>query len=50
MRPIRYLIALLVVTVYYGLKVIIAGYLRVPNRQGGVYDQAGRRWARGRGV
>ena len=47
MRPIRYLIALLVVTVYYGLKVIIAGYLRVPNRQGGVYDQAGRRWARG---
>lgn len=47
MRQIRYLIVLFVLTVYYGMKCIIAAYLRVPNRVGGVYDQAGRRWARG---
>ncbi|MBE0593387.1 MAG: 1-acyl-sn-glycerol-3-phosphate acyltransferase, partial [Gemmatimonadales bacterium] len=31
----------------HGLKAIIPGYLRVPYRPGGVYDQAGRGWARG---
>ncbi len=46
-RPIAYLGALLVLTVYHGLRTIIAGLLRVPFRPGGVYDQAGRRWARG---
>ena len=47
MRPIRYLVVLFVLTVYYGLKVIVAGVLRMPNRPGGLYDEAGRRWARG---
>lgn len=42
---VRYLVALLVVTVYYGVKCIIAGYLGVPNEVDGIYDQAGRRWA-----
>jgi 1-acyl-sn-glycerol-3-phosphate acyltransferase len=46
-HPIRYLVVLVVVTVYYGLKVIIAGFLRLPNRPGGLYDEAGRRWSRG---
>lgn len=46
-RPIVYLGALIVLTVYHGLKAIIPGYLRVPYRPGGVYDQAGRGWAQG---
>jgi len=46
-RPIWYLVVLVVLTVYYGLKVIIAGFLRVPNRPGGLYDGAGRYWSRG---
>jgi 1-acyl-sn-glycerol-3-phosphate acyltransferase len=46
-RPIMYLVALPVLTIYHGLKAIIPGYLRVPHRPGGVYDQAGRGWAKG---
>ena len=46
-RPIMYLVALPVLTIYHGLKAIIPGYLRVPYRPGGVYDQAGRGWAKG---
>ena len=46
-RPIMYLGALLALTVYHGFSAIIAGSLRVPFRPGGVYDQAGRRWAKG---
>jgi 1-acyl-sn-glycerol-3-phosphate acyltransferase len=46
-RPIRYLVVLVVLTVYYGLKVIIAGFLRMPNRPGGLFDEAGRRWSGG---
>jgi 1-acyl-sn-glycerol-3-phosphate acyltransferase len=42
-----YLVALPVLTIYHGLKAIIPGYLRVPYRPGGVYDQAGRGWAKG---
>ncbi len=47
MRPIWYLVVLVVLTVYYGFKVIIAGVLRIPNRPGGLYDEVGRRWSRG---
>jgi 1-acyl-sn-glycerol-3-phosphate acyltransferase len=46
-RPIMYLVALPVLTIYHGLKAIVPGYLRVPYRPGGVYDQAGRGWAKG---
>jgi 1-acyl-sn-glycerol-3-phosphate acyltransferase len=46
-RPIWYLVVLVVLTVYYGFKVIIAGVLRIPNRPGGLYDEVGRRWSRG---
>ena len=46
-RPIAYLVALLVLTVYHGLCAIVAGVLRVPFRSGGVYDQSARRWAKG---
>jgi 1-acyl-sn-glycerol-3-phosphate acyltransferase len=46
-HPIMYLVALPVLTIYHGLKAIVPGYLRVPYRPGGVYDQAGRGWAKG---
>jgi 1-acyl-sn-glycerol-3-phosphate acyltransferase len=46
-RPVMYLVALPVLTIYHGLKAIVPGYLRVPYRPGGVYDQAGRGWAKG---
>jgi len=46
-RPVMYLVALLVLTIYHGLKAIVPGYLRVPYRPGGVYDRAPRYWARG---
>lgn len=46
LRTLVYLLALLVFTIYYGGGVIVAGLLRVPNRPGGVYDQAARRWSR----
>lgn len=46
-RPISYLGALIVLTVYHGLRAIVPGFLRVPHRQGGVYDRAVRGWARG---
>jgi 1-acyl-sn-glycerol-3-phosphate acyltransferase len=44
--PIRYLIVLVVSTIYYAGKAIIAGYLRIPDTEGGVYDRCGRDWAR----
>lgn len=44
MRSLWYLINLIVVTVWYGGKSILAGLLRVPLRPGGVYDECGRRW------
>ena len=46
LRSFWYLISLLLVTLWYGGKVIVAGMLRVPNRPGGLYDEAARRWAR----
>lgn len=46
LRTIWYLCALLVLTVWHGGSVIIAGLLKVPRRRDGVYDQAARRWAR----
>jgi 1-acyl-sn-glycerol-3-phosphate acyltransferase len=46
LRAAWYLVNLLVVTAWYGTKVILAALLKVPNRQGGVYDQAGRFWSR----
>ena len=47
MRAVVYLVALLGLTLYYGLKVILAGLVfRIPNRQGGLYDEAARRWGR----
>lgn len=45
-RTLTYLAALLVFTIYYGGGVIIANLLKVPNRPGGIYDQAARRWSR----
>ena len=47
MRQIWYLVVLVVLTVYYGFKVIIAGFLRIPNRPGGLYDEVARRWSLG---
>lgn len=45
LRAFWYLINLFVWTIYYGLKVIVAGILRVPNRPGGVFDRTGRAWS-----
>jgi len=45
-RAIAYLLALTVGTIVHGGTVIVAAYLRIKNRPGGVYDQQGRRWAR----
>ncbi|MFQ6047589.1 MAG: lysophospholipid acyltransferase family protein [Gemmatimonadales bacterium] len=46
LRPVWYLINVFVLTVWYGTKVMVAAMLKVPNRSGGLYDQAARRWAR----
>ncbi|MEE8193451.1 MAG: lysophospholipid acyltransferase family protein [Gemmatimonadales bacterium] len=45
LRAVWYLINLIVWTIYYGGKVILAGLLRVPNRPGGVFDRTGRAWS-----
>jgi 1-acyl-sn-glycerol-3-phosphate acyltransferase len=46
MRTLRYLIGLVGATLWYSSKVVVASWLRVPRRPGGVYDRAGRDWAR----
>lgn len=46
LRSIWYLVNLVVWTVYYGSKAVVAGWLRIPNVEGGVYDECGRRWSR----
>jgi 1-acyl-sn-glycerol-3-phosphate acyltransferase len=45
-RAIAYLVTLFFVTILRGGTVIVASSLGVKNRQGGVYDQQGRTWAR----
>lgn len=45
-RQALYLVAVTVFTLWYGLKVIVAGALGVRQRPGGVYDEACRCWAR----
>ncbi len=45
-RAIYYLKALVVLTIYYGSKVILAAMLRIENTHGGVYDRTPRDWAR----
>ncbi len=47
LRALWYLANLVVLTIWYGTKVIVAALiLRLPNRQGGLYDQVSRIWAR----
>lgn len=43
---IRYLIVLVVGTIYHGSRAIIAGLLRLPDTEGGIYDRCGREWGR----
>jgi 1-acyl-sn-glycerol-3-phosphate acyltransferase len=45
LRAFWYLINLFVWTIYYGLKVIVAGLIGIPNRPGGVFDRTGRAWS-----
>jgi len=45
LRSIAYLTALVVLTVLYGVRVIVAAMLGVKNRPGGLYDRTGRVWA-----
>ena len=45
-RAAFYLTSLVLLTIYYGGKVIIAGTLRIKNVHGGMYDRAARDWAR----
>lgn len=45
-RATWFLFNVLAVTIWYGTKVIVAGVFGVPNRSGGVYDEAMRRWGR----
>ncbi|MFQ5705463.1 MAG: lysophospholipid acyltransferase family protein [Gemmatimonadales bacterium] len=45
-RTIWYRVTLIFLTIYYGLKVIVAALiLRIPNRHGGVYDETTKRWS-----
>ena len=47
MHALRYLLALVAGTLWYGSKVILASWLRLPHEGGGgVYQRAGRDWAR----
>ncbi|MBI1723343.1 MAG: 1-acyl-sn-glycerol-3-phosphate acyltransferase [Gemmatimonadetes bacterium] len=46
MRTILYLGALVVATVWYSLKAVLAAAVRWPRVPGGVYDTTGRDWAR----
>jgi 1-acyl-sn-glycerol-3-phosphate acyltransferase len=45
-RALLYYCALLVATLWYAGRCVVAGWLRVPWRRGGVYDLAQRHWAR----
>ena len=45
MLAVRYLLALLAGTLWYGSKVIIASWLRRPHERQGVYHRAGHDWA-----
>lgn len=46
MRTVSYLIALVIATVWYSSKAVLAALVRWPRKPGGVYDTAGRDWAR----
>jgi 1-acyl-sn-glycerol-3-phosphate acyltransferase len=47
LRSIWYLVCLVGSTIWYGLKVVGAALVfRIPQRKGGVYDEAARRWGR----
>ncbi len=46
MRALRYLVALVVGTLWYGSVVILAALFRRPHERDGVYQRAGRGWAR----
>jgi 1-acyl-sn-glycerol-3-phosphate acyltransferase len=46
LRTIWYVLNAVHWTLYYGTKAIVAGWMRVPNTPGGVYDECGRRWGR----
>lgn len=46
MRTLRYLLTLVVATIWYGGKSVLAAWFRVPRVPGGCYDRAGRGWAR----
>ncbi len=45
-RTLWYLISLFVFTIWYGGGVIVASWLGIPNRPGGVYDRAAREWSK----
>jgi 1-acyl-sn-glycerol-3-phosphate acyltransferase len=45
-RALLYYVTLVVATIWYGGRCVVAGWLHVPWRQGGVYDLAQRHWAR----
>lgn len=47
LRTLWFFAVLIPTMLWHAGKVVIAGMLRVPQRTGGVYDQAARRWARG---
>ncbi len=48
LRSIWYVAMLVVLTLYWGLRVILSALVfRVPNTLGGVYDRAARLWSRG---
>ncbi len=44
LRALWYLLNLFVWTIYYSSKAVVAGWLKIPNRPGGVYDECARRW------
>ena len=46
MRTALFLIALVIATIWYSSKAVLAALVRWPRRPGGVYDTAGRDWAR----
>jgi 1-acyl-sn-glycerol-3-phosphate acyltransferase len=44
LRSAWYVVKLFVWTIYYSSKAVVAGWLKIPNLPGGVYDECGRRW------
>ena len=46
LRATAYLVALVLLTLFFGGRVIVAALLGVKNRRGGLYDRTGRVWAR----